>query len=143
MHKSQVRYRFVPPNRRHGSLVPITKALRLTRFYHRKYVACGMAPLLHRYWRYSWQRLSALLRKLRKIANHLNFWVPGNRKVIVDYDATRPVNGCAESFANEGGSIPSSPNLHAAWDKLIANLHAAFSEIRSPRACVHFHPKIR
>ena len=72
-----------------------------------------MAPLLHRYWRYSWQRLSALLRKVRKIADHLNFWVPGNRKVIVHYNATCPVNRHAEGFANERRTVAGSPNLHS------------------------------
>src|SRR5215216_3996330 len=54
MHESQIRDRFVPANRRHGSFVPITEALRFTPPDHRKYIACGMAALLHRHRRYSW-----------------------------------------------------------------------------------------
>ena len=41
------------------------------------------------------------MRKIRQIANHLDFRVPGNRKVVVHNDAADPVSRHAERFANE------------------------------------------
>src|SRR5437667_12171124 len=49
MHELQICDSFVPANCRHCSLVPITEALRFTPSYHRKYVARGVASLLHCY----------------------------------------------------------------------------------------------
>ena len=83
------------------------------------------------------------MRKIRQITNHLDFRVPGNRKIIIHNDAAGPVSWCAESFPNERRIIAGRPNFHTARNKFIADLHASFSEICCPRAYAHFHAQIR
>src|SRR5438067_13838194 len=94
-----------------------------------------MTSLLHRHRRDARQRLSGLMRKIRQVANYLDFRAPGNRKVVVHNEATGTARWHGQSIPNERRVVAVGPKLHAARHELVADLQATLSEFCIQRHC--------
>ena len=82
------------------------------------------------------------MRKIRQIADHLDFRMPGNGEVLVHNHAAHPINRRPERFPDKRRIVPSRPNFYAARDEFAVHLHACLGQICCPRAGAHFHTQI-
>src|SRR5437868_498736 len=82
------------------------------------------------------------MRKIRQIADDLNFGVIRNGQVVVYHHSTNAIDRRAERLPNEGGGVAGGPDLHPARDKFVANLQSILGKIRRVSASSHFDSKL-
>src|SRR5262249_54915994 len=133
---------FMPPDGGHAALVEIPKRLWLFAADHSQNIASCLTPLLHRYGGDSRQRLSRLMRKVCKIADHLHFRMSRNCEVVIHNNSANTVNRCDKRFPDERRIVAGRPNLHATWDEFTIQFYAGFCNVRYSCARAHIHTQL-
>ena len=82
------------------------------------------------------------MRKIRKIANHLDFGMPRNREIVVHNYATRSVPFHAKRFADERCFVARRPNFHATGNEFVTGLQTGVGQIRGMYSGANFDAKI-
>src|SRR6266542_1520052 len=82
------------------------------------------------------------MRKIRQVANHLNFRMAWDGQIIVHNGAADPVNWNAKSFANERGIVTGRPDFNPTRYEFVAELHSSLSKIRCQNARAHVHAEV-
>src|ERR1039458_7265617 len=82
------------------------------------------------------------MRKIRKIANHLDFGMPRNREIVVHNYATRSVPFHAKRFADERSFVARRPNFHATGNEFVTGLQTGVGQIRGMYSGASFDAKI-